>query len=133
MNGRTKQIVYTVITGSLYLLFLYFIIFTIAIPVFRLVIFKQKDAFDLNLLTISGAIVGFFSMILAIIFQVLSSESSKRVETAVNNIDSTLTSVKTLAECIDHKQDVINARAAGPSSAMSSQMPDKTWTVDSSK
>lgn len=133
MNSRPKQALINIVVFSLYALFLYLIVFTVGIPVFRLVIHKQKDVFDLNLLTIVGAIVGFLSMVLAIVFQYVSSESNKRVESAVNSINETVISVKTLAEDINHKQDVINAKQTFPIGGMSPQMPGKDWAPDPSK
>lgn len=133
MNDRSKQRLTNFVTYSLFAFFLYLIVLTVGIPVFRLIICKQEDTFDLNLLTIVGAIVGFLSMVLAIFFQYVSSEGNKRVEAAVNSINETVISVKTLVEDINHKQDVINATQTFPISGMSSQMPNKDWAPDPSK
>lgn len=133
MSDKAKQIITCIVMSLLCALCLYLVIFTVGIPVYRLVIYKQTDGFDLKLLTIIGAIVGFLSMVLAIFFQYISSAGSKRVESAVKSINETVIIVKTLVEDINHKQDLINAKQTIPISRMSPQMPAKDWTPDSSR
>lgn len=89
------------------ILFYYIIFITVVIPLWKWGISEQQDAINMNVLSIAGVAVSFLSILLAVVFQILSSFSGRRLEGTVKEIESKLLKNNELTEHIIHNQDAI--------------------------
>lgn len=107
MEKTYKRLLIWAIVIPVIIIFYFIIFLTVIAPLWRWGYLKQVDAIDKDVLAVVGAVVGFLSVVLAIVFQILSSFSGRRLEGAVKEIESTLLKNNDLTEQIVHNQDAI--------------------------
>lgn len=102
------------------------------LPLWRWGYHNQKDAIDVTLISIVGAIVSLISIGLAIVFQHLSSKSGKQIENYVQEIRYTVVTIKTLAQQISKTQENETTKLISALGNIATQLSKQTWKQDDS-